>query len=100
MTLFRSVNSAQKPASNRIKKIKEGKIIGFKLLEILIFMYRARLSLEYTLIDHKNKKRKKSFRAQQRITTRKFIAAVLLRGSRTFYTRHWQFFKAEFPSKN
>ena len=33
MTLFCSVNSAQKPASNRIKKIKEGKIIGFKLLK-------------------------------------------------------------------
>ena len=33
MTLFRSVNPAQKPAFNRIKKIKVGKIIGFKLLE-------------------------------------------------------------------
>ena len=32
MTQFRSVNSAQKPASNQIKKIKEGKILGFKLL--------------------------------------------------------------------
>ena len=58
MTLFRSVNSAQKPTSNRIKKIKEGKIIGFKLLEILIFMYRAKLRI-YTNWSRKQKKKKK-----------------------------------------
>ena len=40
MTLFRRVNSAQKPASNRIKKLK---IIGFKLLENFDFIYRAKL---------------------------------------------------------
>ena len=39
------------------------------------------------------------FRAQPRMTTRKFTTAVLLRGSRTFYTRHWQFCKAKFISK-
>ena len=33
MTLFRSVNPARKPASNRTKKFKVGKIIAFKLFE-------------------------------------------------------------------
>ena len=42
---------------------------------------------------------KRFFRAQPRITTRKFTAAVLLRGGRTLHTRHWQICTAKFPIK-
>ena len=39
------------------------------------------------------------FRAQLRISTKNFTAAVFLRDRRTFSTRHRQFCKAKFPSK-
>ena len=56
MTLFCNVNPAQKPASHRIKKIKEGKIIGFKLLKNFEYILNT---LENTLIDCKKKEKKK-----------------------------------------
>ena len=54
MTLFRSVNLVQKPASNRIRMIKEGKIVGFKLLENFEYILNT---IENTLIDRKKKEK-------------------------------------------